>query len=375
MHVHCGAPDCGKNQRVSSSPEERAIACVVQRASLRRDAARERVAQVLARHGEPEHVGRTLVETLAQHARVTLNFHPDRLRRDGLTVCEGLLLDGFYRNQFDTGVTNGSPTAFAGGDRCRWEDRLFGSAYTSDVHGASQERAKYGAFNVMAHADGGSPRFGSCYFELAPASLTRCTFTWGDSHEEPEDAGTLTHFEGVLAAWLEAIDETGSALGVTGLDVPMLLERLLAPEVRREDMVRAPGRALDEYIEAQVHGPIDLSKDVEALVIDPSFDGTVTGDGLAAMAQRYGLALRRHVGFVLRPDEVPPDFRGPRMRPLAERISGGAEFDAETLGRAAQSLIREPTRWHDWGSPTETWQHLKQLWHVLVRFGRARATP
>lgn len=120
---------------------------------------------------------------------------------------------------------------------------------------------------------------------------------------------------------------------------------------------------------------MDLARDVEALVIDPAFDGTETGEHLASIAARYGIALRRHAGFVLRPAEVPSDFRGPRMVPLAERISGGAEFDVAALGRAAQSLIREPTKWLDWGTEAETWQQIKQLWHVLVRFGRERTAP
>ena len=31
---------------------------------------------------------------------------------------------------------------------------------------------------------------------------------------------------------------------------------------------------LDDYIEAQVHGPVRLDRDVEALVLDPSFRDT-----------------------------------------------------------------------------------------------------
>jgi hypothetical protein len=203
--------------------------------------------------------------------------------------------------------------------------------------------------------------------------LARCTFTWSDSHQGPEHVGTIARFEKLLAAWLEAIDSTGSALGVGDLDVPTLLGELSKSGAsRRSQASRPPGRALDDYIEAQVHGPIDLARDVEALVVDPAFDATPTGEHLAAIASRYGIALRRHPGFVLHPSEVPSDFRGPRMPRLAERISNGAAFDAATLGRAAHSLRVEPETWQDWDSPAETWQHIKQIWHVLVRFGRAR---
>lgn len=354
-----------------STAEERAVAHVARRAAGRSHEARSTIARVLARHGQPERQGRVIVEALAKHARVTLNFHPDRLRRDGLTVAEGLRRDGSYRSQFDTGVTNGSPTAFPGGERDRWEEQLFGSAYHGGQGGPTHERPKYGSFNVMSHSDGGSPRFGSCYFELAPSVLPRCTFTWGDSHAGPEHVGTIEHFDGVLAAWLEAIDENGAALGVSDLDVATLLGRLpRAEDPSRPPTSPRPGRALDDYIEAQIHGPIDLARDVEALVIDPAFDGTETGEHLVVLAANYRIALRRHTGFRLRPDEVPSDFRGPRMRPLAERISGATELDAVTLGRAARSLILEPTTWQDWATAAETWQHIKQLWHILVRFGR-----
>ncbi len=361
---------------MSSTAEERALAHIARRASLGAELAHSRITRVLERHGNLERLGRTIVSTLATHTRVTLNFHPDRLRRDGLTVAEGLLRDGSYRSQFDTGVTNGSPTAFPGGERDRWEERLFGRAYHEVGSGddrPARERPKYGAFNVMSHSDGGSPRFGSCYLELSRSTLSRCTFTWGDSHDGPEHVGTIGHFDGVLAEWLEAVERTGAALGATELDVASLLERLSRAESLRRFPTRCPpGRALDDYIEAQVHGPVDLARDVEAIVIDPAFDETETGGHLVAIAARYGIALRRHTGFVLHPDEVPSDFRGPRMPLLAQRLAGGSDFDAATLGEAARSLVREPSTWRDWDTEAETWQHIKQLWHVLVRFGRER---
>jgi hypothetical protein len=123
-----------------------------------------------------------------------------------------------------------------------------------------------------------------------------------------------------------------------------------------------------------VHGDIELATDVEAVVVDPSFQGTLTGNGLRELASRHDFAFRWHRGFALRSDEVPSDFRGPRMVPLAARVAAFAsvrdQLDAATLGRAAVDLHRNPETWSDWATPEETWQHIKQLWHVLVRFGR-----
>jgi len=112
-----------------SRAQGRALAYVKQGAARASSEARSKLAAIAARHGLSEGFEHALIATLTEHARVTLNFHPDRLRRDGLTVAEGLLRDGCYRSQFETGLTNASPTAFPGGARDTWERQLFGGAY------------------------------------------------------------------------------------------------------------------------------------------------------------------------------------------------------------------------------------------------------
>lgn len=202
------------------------------------------------------------------------------------------------------------------------------------------ERPVYGGLNLLDHPDGACPRFGSCHLLLRPAVLARTTFAFGDSHLRPRDVGTVDVFEPVLAALLTTTADTG-----TGLGVPVDLVTLVAAVLRRHeaaveaaarfepDVVRSAGRALDDYVEAQVHGEVDLARDVEALVVDPSFDGTQTGAALDRLARRPGVPLRRHAGFAL----------------------------------------GDPQRWADRGPTEVTLQHLKQLWHVLVRYGTPRA--
>jgi hypothetical protein len=325
----------------------------------------------LARHGISGEGDCTLVSCMSRNAKVTLNFHPDRLRRDGISVTDGLLREGLYRSQFETGVTNGSPTAFSGGERDRWEERLFAGAYQS-LGAEARERPKYGALNLFDHPDGGCPRFGSCYFELRPSVTSRCTFTWGNSNDPPEHVATADVLEPIAALLLAAVEATGEALGLSGLDVPSVVRRVA--EQHASDQKCDHGRALDACIEAQVHGDVALASDVEAVVVDPSFHGSLTGNGLRELSFRHGFAFRWHSGFALRSDEVPSDFRGPRMVPLATRVALFAsvrdQLDAATLGRAAVDLHRNPQGWSDWATPEETWQHIKQLWHVLVRFGR-----
>lgn len=283
-----------------------------------------------------------LIALVRERARITLNFHPDRLLADDRTVAESLAADGRYRSQYETGLSNGSRTAHPGGLRDEWELRLFGGAYRT---AAAEERPKYGALNVLNHPDGAAPRFGSCHVRRRADVHARATYCHPDSHFGPEDVGTIDAFGPVLAAWL--------ATGATILPEPSGL----------------PGRALDTYIEAQVHGDIDLARDAEALVLDPSFRGTKTEQLLADT----GIPVEWHAGFTLAPEEVNAEFRGPVMVPLAARVcrSYAREgiLNAEALGHAAASVVREPEAWAEWGSQEEVLQYVKQLWHVLVRYG------
>lgn len=317
-----------------------------------------------------------LVANVGRHGRVTLNFHPDRLLADGRTIAAAIGEDGRYRSQFETRVSNGARTAFPGGSRDRWEERLFGGAYHAPGVGGA-ERPKYGGLNLVNHPDGASPRFGSCHVRLRPEVNRRCTYCYGDSHDDPRDVGTIDAFECVLAGLLEGAAGSGYTLGVPEIDPIELLRHL----PRRPVGVipgAPPGRALDDYIEAQVHGPVDLAADAEAIVVDPSFRGTPSGRLLEDIARRCGIGLEWHAGFELAVEAVPADFRGPVMPPLAARIGReyagpGGRLDAEVLGRAAASVVTTPERWAEWGSADEMLQYVKQLWHVLVRFGAPRA--
>jgi hypothetical protein len=67
------------------------------RAQDDRPRTRERVDTVLARAGLPRGAARGVAARIREHARVTLNFHPDRPLVDGRTVAERLLAEGRYR--------------------------------------------------------------------------------------------------------------------------------------------------------------------------------------------------------------------------------------------------------------------------------------
>ncbi|MFK0046373.1 DUF3626 domain-containing protein [Streptomyces sp. NPDC090741] len=248
--------------------------------------------------------------------RVTLNFHPDRVAR-GRAVLDALADDEVYRSQFVTGTSNGGLTAYPGGDRWRWESRIFNGAYDAEP---AHERPAYGALNFRDKAVGAAPRFGSAHFRLTSETLIRTTFCYPDSFLEPSDFG-------------------------------------VADRMRLIELARADKQdALDDYVEAQVHGPVRLDRDVEALVLDPCFRGTAVEEG----ARRLACPLEWHVGFRLTVDElrVHPDYRGQEYVDLGTRIAVDGFLDPRILGDAARAGDHDP-------------QAIKRVWHCLARFGAA----
>jgi Protein of unknown function (DUF3626) len=283
----------------------------------------------------------------APPAAVTINFHPDRVLADGRSVAGALLQEGVYRSQFETRISSGGLTAHPGGDRDRWEERMFGGAYQA-AGVRPEDRPRYGGLNVLEQLNGACPRFGSCHLRLRAPVRDRCTFSYGDSVFAPERLGTADAFGPVL-------DGAGAAL------------------LARVGAQPAMGRELDEYVEAQIHGVVRLDTDVDAVVIDPAFAGTPAGDLLVAAAERHGFAAEWHPGTVLAVDAVPDDVpdtggrepslwqafcAGGRARALAEEVAGD-RLDAAGIGRAAVAVADDP----------EVLQRLKYLWLILVAYG------
>ncbi|MFJ9059405.1 DUF3626 domain-containing protein [Streptomyces sp. NBC_00111] len=248
--------------------------------------------------------------------RVTMNFHPDRVS-GGRTVLERLAEDGVYVSQFVTGTSNGGLTAHPGGDRWRWESRIFGGAYDG---ASAHERPVYGALDFRRSPYGAAPRFGSAHIRLDSGALEHATFCYPDSFLEPSDFG-------VAAA--------GS--------------RLVA-------LAEADGAdALDDYVEAQVHTPVRLDRDVEALVLDPCFRGTAVEEAARALP----CPVEWHGGFRLSVEELRrrPGYRGPEYVELGAALAVGGFLDARIIGEAARSGQHDQ-------------QDLKRVWHCLARFGR-----
>ncbi|MEO5747845.1 MAG: DUF3626 domain-containing protein [Humibacillus sp.] len=247
--------------------------------------------------------------------RVTLSFHPDRLVR-GEPILGVLARDGVYRSQFETGTSNGGLTAHPGGDRWRWESRIFGGAYDD---AAPTLRPKYGALDGDRSPYGAAPRFGSAHLRLAGHTLERTTFCFPDSALEPDHFATATAY---------ALDELAEAAG--------------------HDL-------LDDYVEAHVHGLVDLRHDVEAVVLDPCYRGT----DVEVDAVGLGVPIEWQPGYRLDLETLRahPDYRGPQVVALGVELAVDGVITPALLGAASRS-----------GGHDE--QALKRVWHYVARFGR-----
>jgi hypothetical protein len=247
--------------------------------------------------------------------RVTLHFHPDRLA-GGVPILRRMAADGVYRSQFETGTSNGGLTAFPGGDRWRWESRIFGGAYDD---GPAAARPKYGALNFRRRVVGGSPRFGSAHLRLAAGAMQRATFCYPDSFLEPGHFGVAARVSTLVT--MAAADDKDP---------------------------------LDDYVEAHVHGVLDLTTDVEALVLDPCYQGT----GVEADAGLLGCPVEWHGGFRVTAGDLRRNagYRAPEFAELGISLARHGHLDPAMIGDASRT-----------GRYDE--QSLKRVWHYVARFG------
>ncbi|MFL1905721.1 DUF3626 domain-containing protein [Streptomyces tauricus] len=251
---------------------------------------------------------------LPRDLRVTMHFHPDRAAGDR-PILSRMAEDGVYRSQFVTGTSNGGLTARPGGDRWHWESRIFGGAYDE---APADRRPVYGALNHRRSPIGGAPRFGSSYLRLDVGTLARTTFCYPDSSAEPSDFGVADRCSLIELADAGTLD------------------------------------ALDCHIEAQIHGPVRFDRDVEALVLDPSYRGTE----VESAARLLPCPVEWHPGFRLSVVELRrhPNYRG------QEYVDLGADIAVD--GRLTPKVIGDAAR----GGRYDL-QDLKKVWHCLARFG------
>ncbi len=308
------------------------------------------------------------LQTLIQEkARICLHFHPYRLNGEFKSVLDLLVAEGFYKSQFETQISNGSLTAYKGGDRDQWENILFGQIYENHEIRLS-DRPKYGGLDLLMHSDGPSPRFGSCFLVLKPEMSQYATFSYLDSYKLPQEKGTMQYFEDILASLLVECFQRSFAIGEKEIRPHQLIDKIVENlNSEKTTYQRMPKRNLDFYIETQVHTPINLKEDVDCLVADACYKRTEYETLLHQLCEKYEIELQWNWGFELVASEVPHHFRGKNMPILAEKIAENNKINAFILGKTERKYREAGLE----GKELQTkLQDLKCLWHTLVYYGK-----
>lgn len=174
--------------------------------------------------------------------------------------------DTHYRNQFETGTSRGMLSFEF---RAGWETSMFGAAYDKAT---GEQRCKYGCVHFHGSTEGNlraAPQYGHHFFILRPEVRARTTLCAGDSCRNPP-MGDLNHCAHILLS----------------LTDNLLLE--LIHVACRGARMTGTSQSEDVYIETQFHGPIELDKHVETLVLNEDTD----------LAQKF---VKRGIAVVVAP--------------------------------------------------------------------------
>ena len=350
--------------------QSQAIESFRELAKAQLQSARTTISQIVKMGNLEPGIWENALDNIQKKARVCINFHPDRLDSDGLTVSEGLLKSRRYKSQFETMISNGSVSASPGGDRDLWEQKLFEGAYSFDTC-VAKDRPKYGSSQLIKHADGASPNFGSCYFVLKASVTKRATFTYLDSHRLPRVRSSIDTIEYVLSELL-----TDSFYGDHAFGEKAIRPRNLITQWAQNDFFETFNPTIDpimrnsaHYIEAQIHGDIQLDRDIEYLVIDPSFKESDHQLRLSELSNQCGFPLFYHGGFQMNVKNIPLDYRGNTMPLVARKVASDGILTPKKIGTAVQLLRNDPKDFINLGKEEHVLQELKLLWHILLRFG------
>lgn len=162
-----------------------------------------------------------------------------------------LAQDTHYRNQFETRTSGGTLDQKK---RARWEDWLFGNAYTE---AAPFDRCKYGVLNVINDPQGvrACKQYGYSYLLLRGVRL-RTTFSATDSAGmKTDDLATVDYYAHVLERYSD-----------------VELQHVL--KVGNKRTLAVDSQVLQTYKEAQVHGEVRLADHVELIMAHPGMSAS-----------------------------------------------------------------------------------------------------
>jgi len=228
---------------VLTEEQTRAVRFVAGTARAKSEAAHEGLQRRLAKWG----YGR---DTLAKVLTYIRDEAPIVIHTDLSKRLNAFSKDTHYRNQFETGTTSGSSDM---SKRKAWESRLFPQIY-DNVQPA--DRVKYGVLNAVSDPRGimsVAKQYGQDYLVLRGVRL-RTTFSDRDSCTQGQQA-SCEWYAHVLEKYTDA-------------------ELQAVTEVALGDRLFADSSVLDTaaggYKEVQIHGEVEFTKHLEAVVVHHS---------------------------------------------------------------------------------------------------------
>ena len=151
------------------------------------------------------------------------------------------------------------------------------SQYSSHQEAEPHERPKYGVLNIYNSQTGvhAAVQYGKSYFELTYATRFRATFTPKDSCAVKSDSvGTVEAYANVMLWWKK--EETLHVVEVARRAVALAWWKDGGRDAgdrgsERREVHPPPEKAGHDFKELQIHGPVELGKDVARLVVHPSY--------------------------------------------------------------------------------------------------------
>lgn len=184
------------------------------------------------------------VKYLQENVQIIIHFDLNK-------IIDHFINDNYYRNKFEVVINDGD------GSYCKsriiWEKNLFSNNYDK---AKNFERVKYGCINVFNNKNGVSvaKMYGDSYLILKNKIKSRTSFVIGDSSTMQfqicsfDDPIHFFHY----------------------IDNKMFIEymEMIIKKRNNNEVIHVQRYKYDIYIEVQIHGLINLSKDIEKIMIN-----------------------------------------------------------------------------------------------------------
>ncbi|KAJ4452535.1 putative Calcium-dependent protein kinase 15 [Paratrimastix pyriformis] len=236
---------------VLNEMQSRAVRYVIEGAQEESDHATPHLLARVRKLGFDEAQTRRTLQYIRDEAPIIIHFNPEK-------VLKFFVKDTHYRNLFETrhgGGCESLPT------RMGWEDKIFNRIYPHSCLSVLDpstiastpikafDRPKYGVVNFLndEHGVRACSSYGDSYLLLKNVRL-RTTFASCDTSSPTVKLASCEHYAHILATYSPA-------------------ELKAVIEVSNKIRLSADSSIISEYKEIQIHGPVEFSRDIEAVFI------------------------------------------------------------------------------------------------------------